>query len=69
MQVGSANQEVMGLQPRQGRIGSVLIGGLNPIAILEEAGYRVHSFALAGLLEYSRLIPFDELPNALQPYL
>lgn len=68
MQIGAANREIMGLQPSHGRIGLALIGGLNPIAILEEEGHRVHSYALAGLLDYGRLIPYQELPDALQSY-
>jgi len=52
-----------------GRIGVVMIGGLNPISILEERGYRVNSRALAGLLDYNRLFHFDELPKVLGQYL
>jgi repressor of nif and glnA expression len=69
MEIGSPGQPVLGLQPSEGRIGSVLIGGLNPIAILEEEGHRVLSYALAGLLEFNRLFHFEELPQALQSYL
>ena len=32
-------------------------------------GHRVQSRALAGLLDFHRLFPFEELPKALQPYL
>jgi repressor of nif and glnA expression len=69
MEIGLPNQAVLGFQPGQGRIGSVMIGGLNPIAILEEEGHRVLSYALAGLLEYNRLFHFEELPKALRAYL
>jgi repressor of nif and glnA expression len=69
MEIGFPGQPVLGLQPSEGRIGSVMIGGLNPIAILEEEGHRVLSHALAGLLEYHRLFHFEELPRALKPYL
>ena len=47
----------------QGRIGAVVIGGLNPPAILEELGVRVVSRALSGLLEFNRLFPYEELPS------
>jgi len=32
----------------------VVVGGLNPIAILEEQEYRVFSQALSGLFEYDQ---------------
>jgi repressor of nif and glnA expression len=69
MEVGLAGYPVLGLPVNQGRIGSVIVGGLNPIAILEEMGHRVFSRALSGLLEYNRLFHFDELPTALAHYL
>jgi repressor of nif and glnA expression len=60
---------VLGLSASEGRIGSVMIGGLNPIAILEEQGYRVNSRAMAGLLDYNRLLHYDELPRAVKAFL
>ena len=47
------------------RIGAVVIGGLNPVAILEELGMRVLSKALSGLLEFNRLFRYEELPERL----
>ncbi|RMF94675.1 MAG: hypothetical protein D6741_12355 [Planctomycetota bacterium] len=47
----------------------VVIGGLNPVAILEEEGYRVDSFALSGLLEFGRLFHYQQLGDALKVYL
>ena len=44
-----------------GRVGAIVIGGLNPVAILEESGYRVHSRAMAGLVDFTRLFPHQEL--------
>ena len=49
--------------------GAIIVGGLNPIAILEEREHRVFSRALSGLLEYERLFPFKEFPLRLQKYL
>jgi len=68
LEVGLAGQPILGLPVNHGRIGSVVSGGLNPIAILEEMGHRVYSRALAGLLEYNRLFKFEELPQALRQY-
>ena len=47
----------------EGRIGAVVIGGLNPVAIFEELGMRVTSKALSGLLEFNRLFRYDSLPS------
>lgn len=69
MEVGLPAQPLLGIPVAPGRIGSIVIGGLNPIAILEEMGYRIYSRALSGLLDYTRLITSDELHDALKPYL
>ncbi len=68
LEVGTPGRQVLGLPVSQGRIGSVVIGGLNPIAILEERGFRVHSRALSGLLEYNRMYCYDEMPGVLDTY-
>jgi HTH-type transcriptional regulator, global nitrogen regulator NrpRI len=69
MEIGWPDQPVLDLPVSPGRIGVVMVGGLNPIAILEEKSYRVDSRALAGLLDYNSLIHYDDLPKALADYL
>jgi repressor of nif and glnA expression len=69
LEVGMPGQPVLGLPVSHGRIGSIVIGGLNPIAIFEEMGHRVYSRALSGLLEYNRLSSYEELPGMLASYL
>ena len=69
MEIGWPSQPILEVPVSLGRVGVVMIGGLNPIAILEEQDYRIESRALAGLLEYNRLFHFDELPDALKQYL
>jgi HTH-type transcriptional regulator, global nitrogen regulator NrpRI len=66
MTIGWPDQPVLEWPVTPGRLGVVVIGGLNPIAILEERGFRVNSHALAGLLDYSRLFHFEELPKCLR---
>ena len=66
LEIGWPDQPVLGLPVSPGRIGVVVIGGLNPMAVLVEKGYQVFSRALAGLLEYNRLFHFEELPKALR---
>ena len=67
--IGLPGQSVLGLPVTHGSIGALVIGGLNPIAILEEMGHRLLSRALAGLLDYNQLFPFEELPKVLKQYL
>lgn len=67
--IGLPAQPLLGIPVTPGRVGMLVIAGLNPIAILEEMGYQVSSRALSGLLDFSRLMTVDELPEALQKYL
>ncbi len=64
--IGLADQAIHGVPVAPGRIGMILIGGLNPIAILEERNHRVDSMALSGLLEFNRLHSYEELPKRLK---
>ena len=60
--VGWPGRPLLDIPVSEGRLGVVLMGGLNPIAILEESGMRVrHTGALAGLVDYRRLVPFEDL--------
>ena len=63
LEVGLPGQAVLGQAVHHGRLGAVIVGGLNPIAILQEMDHRVESRALAGQLDYHRLFPFEELPR------
>jgi len=68
MQVGKRSQPLMGIPVSEGRSGIIVIGGLNPVAILEETGERVQSKALAGLLEYHKLIHYSQLVEKVQAF-
>jgi len=59
--IGTPNNDVSEIPVSEGNIGAIVIGGLNPIAILEEAGFEVHSRALSGLIPYERLFSYLEL--------
>lgn len=69
MELGMPGQPLLEIPVSYGRVGAIVVGGLNPIAILEEREYRVFSRALSGLLEYDRLFHFEEFPSKLQRYL
>ena len=59
--IGMPNGDVSEIPVSEGNIGAIVIGGLNPIAILEEAGFEVHSRALSGLVPYDRLFSYLDL--------
>jgi len=67
--IGRPGQSLLDIPVGQGRIGSVVIGGLNPIAILEEKGIRILSRALAGIVDYDRLFHYAALGTYLKPHL
>jgi repressor of nif and glnA expression len=69
MRIGRPGQTLLDIPVGEGRFGAIVIGGLNPVAILEETGARVHSRALAGLIDFSRLFHYSELGKHLEPYL
>jgi len=60
--VGWPGQPLMEIPVGDGRVGIVVIGGLNPVAILEEKGIHVQfTGALAGLLDYEKLFHYNEM--------
>ena len=55
--IGDPGRPLYGLPVGEGRTGLVLLGGLNPVAALEEAGISNTSRSLSGILDSSRLLP------------
>jgi hypothetical protein len=64
-EIGLPGQAVLGVPVSSGRLGTIVIGGLNPVAVLEERNKRVFARALSGLMEYNRLHHYEELPARL----
>jgi repressor of nif and glnA expression len=69
MCIGRPGQALLDIPVNEGRVGAIVIGGLNPVAALEEKGVRVHSRALAGLIDFQRLFHYQELESRLKAYL
>lgn len=69
MEIGLPGQPLLEIPVSHGRVGIIVSGGLNPIAILEERDNRTFSRALSGLLEFDRLFHFKEFPDKLQKFL
>ncbi|MCD6292661.1 MAG: DUF128 domain-containing protein [Deltaproteobacteria bacterium] len=66
MALGWPGQSLLDIPVNEGNFGAVLIGGLNPAAILEENGYRIASRALAGLLDCERFFHYREMIKRLK---
>jgi HTH-type transcriptional regulator, global nitrogen regulator NrpRI len=64
--LGQAGQTLLDIPVGYGSAGAVIIGGLNPVAILEESGIPVQSKALSSLVDYSSLFHYHELGERLK---
>jgi repressor of nif and glnA expression len=69
MRIGQPSQALLEVPVSEGRIGAIMVGGLNPVAILEETGVRVHLKALAGLVDFNKLFHYTELKQRLEEFL
>jgi repressor of nif and glnA expression len=58
--IGSPNRPLLEVPVGIDKAGIVVVGGLNPVAVLEENGIPTENAAMATLCEYSRLMPFSE---------
>ncbi|MDO8473896.1 MAG: NrpR regulatory domain-containing protein, partial [Dehalococcoidia bacterium] len=68
MRIGRAGQPLLDIPVNEGRFGAIVVGGLNPVAVLEETGFRARSRALAGLVSYDRLFRYEELPERVRVF-
>ena len=58
MLIGSPNKPLLEIPVGIDKVGMVIVGGLNPIAAIEESGISTESKAMSTLYEYSKLTPF-----------
>ncbi len=59
--MGNASEPVCEITVELNRIGMILIGGLNPVAVAEEAGIEAENNAMSTVIEYQNLVNFEEL--------
>ncbi len=59
--LGWPGHSVLQIPINWGRVGGIVTGGLNPVAVLEESGIRVVSKAVSGLVNFGSLFPAAEL--------
>ncbi|MCX8023035.1 MAG: NrpR regulatory domain-containing protein [Syntrophorhabdaceae bacterium] len=63
--IGMPGQSFLDIPVSEGRVGAIVIGGLNPVSVLEENGVRAYSRAMAGLIDFNRLFHYKELGERL----
>ncbi len=61
VEVGKPSQPLFEAPVLADRVGLVVIGGLNPLAALEEAGISIENRAMGGLIEFEKLVPWEEI--------
>ena len=61
MLIGNLSEPVCEIPMELNRMGMVLIGGLNPIAAVEEAGIEVENRANFTIMDYQCLVRFSEI--------
>jgi hypothetical protein len=61
LMIGNPNQPLLEMPVAVDKAGMVIVGGLNPLAALEEAGIQTASKAMSTLYRFSDLIKFKEL--------
>ncbi len=59
--IGNPNQPLLEMPVGMDKAGMVIVGGLNPVAALEEAGIPTESHAMSTMYEYSKLMSFKEI--------
>lgn len=69
MEIGVPNQPLHGIPVNADCVGAIVIGGLNPVAILVENGIDVYSKTLSGLLEYRRLFSYEKMEDEVKRFL
>lgn len=67
LSIGSPNQPLLEMPVGMDRAGMVIVGGLNPVAALEESGIQTVNTAMAELADYERLTSFGEAVKKILP--
>jgi repressor of nif and glnA expression len=61
LMIGNPNQPLLEMPVGLDKAGMIIVGGLNPIAAIEESGIITTSKAMSTLHQFSGLIQFKEL--------
>ena len=63
MAIGHNAEPLLGVPVLEGRAGAVVVGGLNPVAVVLERGLNCQLNAMSGYMPYHRLHHYEELPR------
>ncbi len=66
LEIGQGGRPVLDIPVNEGRAGAIVVGGLNPVAVIHEHGFSSQSRALSGLLEFNRLFSYEDMPQRLR---
>jgi repressor of nif and glnA expression len=61
MLVGNPGQPLLDIPVGRGRVGMIVLPGLNPLAACEEAGIQTENLVMSTLHDFSELVPFEQL--------
>lgn len=61
LEVGEPNNDVLGIQVGRDKIGIVVIGGTNPMALVQEHGIDINTQEMSVLLDVEEMVHIDEL--------
>ncbi|MFC1899220.1 DUF128 domain-containing protein [Chloroflexota bacterium] len=61
--MGHTSESVCEIPVELNRIGIILCNGLNPMAATKEAGIEAESYGMSTVLEFKKLIKFEEVTN------
>jgi len=61
LEVGEPNREILDIAVEDGHVGFSLIGGTNPMAIMQERGIPIKCDAIAGMMEFSELVHIEDV--------
>lgn len=59
--VGNIGEPVCEVSVGSNRVGAILVGGMNPLAAVEETGIETENFAMSSVIDYRQLTSFWEL--------
>lgn len=59
--MGDASEPVCQISVGLNKVGVILLGGMNPVAVAEEMGVEGDNISNSGTIDFSRLVPFRDL--------
>ena len=59
--MGEVSEPVCEVPVELNRVGMILLGGLTPVAAVQEAGIEVENYAMSAMIDYQELVSFAEV--------